>query len=193
MKQGNPVCDFESGVHIMGHHYLGDTCGFQSIDQLVDDAGRDGIETRGGLVVKHNFGMAYERPCESGSFAHSSRDLSWKFVSMLVKFHFTECVFHPLINFTFCKFVSFQKGECHVFCDGEPIQKCTILKQITDLTANCCQLVRRCFGEVLPEDFYSSTIRLHQANDVAQGDALARSRSAEEDQSFTFFNRDTEV
>ena len=91
MQQYNSVRDRLGAVQVVRDHDGRNVAFFlQFEDQLVDFAGSDGIETRGGFVEQLDAGLERQRARQSHALLHTARKFGGHFVQFIFHAHAGE-------------------------------------------------------------------------------------------------------
>ena len=107
---------------------------------------------------------------------------------MSVQFHIDQDFFDAIDDFLLAVFPAFPQWQSDVVGDVEPIEESSILKEVSDSAANSPEILWAVLGDLFSEDLDLSRIWRQQADDMAQGHALAGARSPENHQGFTLFD-----
>ena len=79
MQHGDPVSDGPDAGHVMGdRHGRRAHLGHNLADQIIDNAGHDRVEPRGGFIKENDLGICRNCPCKTHALLHSAGKLCGK-------------------------------------------------------------------------------------------------------------------
>jgi hypothetical protein len=182
-EQGQPVGDPERATHVVRHHDAGDTqLVVQPLHEAVDDIRVDRVQARGGLVVEEILGTAGDGPRDPHPLPHPAGELSRVLLDRVQRQVHQPDAFGDALPTVLQIVVLVLVGDAepHVLEHIHRVEQGAVLKHVADLGAHLGEVLPPERRDVLPIHDHRSAVRLDQADDVLQQDALPGARRSEE-------------
>src|ERR1051325_10993605 len=174
MQIGDVIANVESTFHVMGHDHAGDVIKLlQPSDQAIDAVGDDRIEPGGRFVIEDARGPIDDRARQADAFLHPAAQVHRHLLLLSLEFDHLEYLRNLLLNHPCIALPRFAQREGDVFLDGHRVKKRAALKQDADLAADGGELPFAQSDDALAVDPDFALVRLHQADQVFQENALA--------------------
>src|SRR6185437_377112 len=140
--QDHAVGDEEGAGELVGDDDNGHSEGFfQFQNQIVDACGDDGIEARGRLVKKENFGIHSQGASDCGALFHAAAQLRGNVIFVTGEAHFFQLQSHHDLDSGVVEPSMLAKWKSDIFSDGHRAKERTALKRNTELLAKFCHVV----------------------------------------------------
>ena len=171
---GNAVADIQSTDQIVRNHHGGHAVFvFHGINQRVNPAGHDRIQTGCRLIVQHDFRFTDHGARQSGAFDHAAGNLRRHFGGGAPQFQQIQHGVDPLAYLFFGKTGPFPERQRNIVINIQPVQKRTALKQHPDPRPEFFQSAAVKFPDVHSVHQHRAGIRTHQPDDMGQRNRFA--------------------
>ena len=167
--------------------------GAHLLDHLHDDVRRDRVEAGRRLVEEQVLGLEGDRPREPHAPLHAPRELGRPLFLDAGQTHELEALGHPLCDLLFRLLRVSRERKRDVLADAHRVEERAFLERHPELAAQSVALAGRCGPQVLPVDLDRAGVRLQEADDVFQKDALADSRLSDEHERFALLDLEIEA
>lgn len=181
MQHGDPVGDLGGADHVVGDRYRGQRHLVPKVDdQIVDLVGHDGIQPGGGLVVEDVFRVHGDGPGQPHPLLHPAGELGRHQAAGAGHAHQLQLFIDDAGYLLGRIFRMLLEPQPHVLGHRQRIEQGRPLKQHTQALPQGEQFIFSDMGQLGAVNFDGSLIRLHQPDDMAQQDALAAARPADD-------------
>jgi hypothetical protein len=146
----------------------------QPVDLAVDDRRRHRIEARRRLVVEEDLRLADDRPGQPDPLLHAAGEVGRRQTLHALEPDHPQRLAHLHADDAGLQLRVLEKRQRHVLADRHPVDQRPALEEVAEALAELAELLHVHVGDVPAVDQHAPLVRLQQADDVLQRDALAR-------------------
>ena len=180
VQQREVVADDPRARNVVGHDDQRGAAALGLDQQVVDLLGGDRIEAGARLVDEQDRRVERHGPRQSGALLHAARQIARHLVVVPFQSDGGELLPGALADLAVGPVGVAAHRKRDVVADRHRIEQRRVLKQESHVLAHVPQLAPGQRGDVALLDEHLAAVRLHQADDVPQRDALAGAAASEQ-------------
>ncbi len=172
IDEHDPVAERLHLIHLVSRHDHGTSGGHLLLDDLLDQPGVDGVESREGLVDDYEVGLVQQSGDDLGLLLHALAELLHLLAPVLIEVHAFEPGDQPALRFTVAEALERGEEDQHLL-ERDVLVEAAVLGQITDAVLGD-------LGGIRAQYLHASGIGLEDVEHHADGGGLAGAVGTEE-------------